>query len=75
MTGLATPMHEQYGPIAIVPPDVGHEMNALESFEAHDQRPSSSPDDKDSGYWTLHEASNAGAAQIHILTDDLERVF
>src|SRR6185312_13117868 len=36
MTGLATPMHEQHGPIAIVPPDVGDEMNTLESFEAHD---------------------------------------
>jgi hypothetical protein len=36
MTGLATPMHEQYGPIAIVPPDIGDEMNALESLEAHD---------------------------------------
>ena len=38
MTGLAAPVHEQHGPIAIVPPDVGDEMNALESFEPHDPR-------------------------------------
>jgi hypothetical protein len=33
MTRLTAPVHEQHGPVAIIPPDVGDEVNPLESLE------------------------------------------
>src|SRR5438309_10429490 len=56
MTGLATPMHEQHGPIAIVPPDVGDQMNALESIEPHDP-------------W-IHDGELRDSGDVHTAGDD-----
>ena len=38
VTGLATAVHEQHGPVVGVAADIGHEVNALESLEAGQRR-------------------------------------
>src|SRR5205809_1035846 len=35
-TRPAATVHEQHRPVAIIPPDIGDEMDALEPFESHE---------------------------------------